>query len=57
MLKKKSLIKWCGAIVVACSLLGFTFVQMVEATSTADKLNQVEQQKKQNENKHKVNIL
>lgn len=51
MLKKKSLIKWCGAIVVACSLFGFAFVQIVEATSTADKLNQVEQQKKKNENK------
>ena len=51
MLKKSSWKKGCVGLIIACGFLGFGFVQMVEATSTADKLNQVEQQKKKNENK------
>ena len=50
-LRKNSWTKWCGGLIIAWGLLGFGLVQMVEATSTADKLNQVEQQKKHNENK------
>ena len=51
MLKKSRWTKWCGGLLFSCGLLAFGFAQTAEATSTADKLNQVEQQKKQNENK------
>lgn len=51
MVKKSRWTKWCGGLLFSCGLLAFGFAQTAEATSTADKLNQVEQQKKQNENK------
>ena len=43
--------KWYGGLLLSCGLFGLCFVKIVEATSTADKLNRVEQQKKHNENK------
>lgn len=48
---KREIVKWCGGFVVFCGLATFSLVQPVRATSTADKLNQVEQEKQQNENK------
>ena len=51
MLEKNKWTKCCGGFLLACGIMGFGCVQMTQATSTADKLNQVEQQKKHNENK------